>query len=126
MKILLVIFTLVFIGWTSVYALEADNDYVIESENITLILNVNLDNETQVTDVLMNVENNEYIFDFQQKYIERIESDGDKGRIYGNLESDGKFYLIYNIPEEKIFVKIWSDDQKIRISESITSVESLF
>ena len=126
MKILLAIFTIIFIGSTTAYALESDQDYFVESENITFLLNVDQDGNTQVIDVFINVDNNEYIFDPQQKSIERIESNGDKGRIYGNLESDGKFYLIYDIPEEKIFVKIWVDGQKIRIVEPITNIESLF
>ena len=126
MKILLAVFAIIFIGSTAAYALESDQDYFVESENITLLLNVDQDGNTQIIDVFINIENNEYLFDSQQKSIERIESNGDKGRIYGNLESDGKFYLIYDIPEEKIFVKIWVDDQKIRLVEPITNIESLF
>ncbi len=126
MKILLAVFAIIFIGSTTAYALESDQDYFVESENITLLLNVDQDGNTQIIDIFINVENNEYIFDPQQKSIERIESNGDKGRIYGNLESDGKFYLIYDIPNEKIFVKIWIDGQKIRLVEPITNIESLF
>lgn len=116
---------LFFIGVASVEALESEQSYLIQTENIDLLLDVDINGNTHVSDIFIHTDKKDYSFDGTKKYTERIESDGDKGRIFATLTPSAKVYIIYDLTNENMLVALWDDGEKLRLKVSITNIESL-
>ena len=110
---------------TSVYALQTDTEYFIESENAFIVIRANTNSE--LIDIGFAV-NGEWIFVTDKNItISRNEADSQSGRFFGYTDSGDAFYLKYSIQDEnaKLLVKTWQDNLTMRIVEEAT-VDYLF
>ena len=124
---LVMIFAIGIITLPSIHALEPNNEYFVETENIILVLLVDENNNTVLD--YAHIVSGERTFDIESEQIKkhRISANGDTGSIYGHTTDNGIFYLKYEIVDEnvEVLVKIWKDGVKTRIIEN-GSIDSLF
>ncbi len=109
------------------WGLEDNTEYAFLGNEIFLVLETIGNNEMSVIDGGILVNDKWDYFDIENIKITRISEDVDTGKIFGQTESNHSFFIKWDIDGTTAEIKgiIWTDDDRIRIIESV-DVEPLF
>ena len=109
------------------HALESDGDYFVESENAFVIISVDSDGITNLSEGTMYVNDEWQFWEAKDLKFLRILNDGNQGRFFGQTNTGDLFYAIYHIVGDnaELRINIWSEGIKTTIIEQ-ADVVSLF
>jgi len=109
------------------WGLEANTEYAFLGDEIFVVLETLGDNEMSVIDGGFLINDEWYYFDIENIKITRTSVDADQGKIFGQTENNHSFLIKWDIDGTTAQIKgeMWTDDDKIRIIESV-DVEPLF
>lgn len=113
------------IGTLSVEGLESDESYFLDSENTFMILEMSQNGTPIILEGGISVDEVWYDWDAENLKVTRITDNGDAGRIFGTTDEGISFYIIYDLNESEIRIKVWHDRTTTSIIEDI-SATSLF
>jgi len=109
------------------FALESDTDYVINSDSVFLILEVDSSNNVNFTDGGITINDTYNELDMNQVKVLRVTENGDHGRIFGKTIQGDNYYIVYDIDGNNatIYSKIWQDNTNTRLIEN-ANIDKLF
>ena len=131
MKLNIVLLTIVaaltlVLSISSTEALESEGEYFLDSENAYVIIGIDSEGNTELLEGSMSVNGEWQTWEDTDLIFSRVASDGEFGRFFGESNTGDAFYGRYTIGEQPtLFVKIWTDDNKVKILEQAI-LQSLF